>query len=168
MFIRLEDVDGIGIYRSDHFSHHDDPKFGELIGFLGAITRSPIMYSGMVNGHECLGVDAHLSSIMDNETRFAWQMEFFLNAINGHLTEQQLVVKERYYPDLKFLTTDEEKKKFIEHMEINGVTINIMNGPIVDETEQQVIFYPQKLHFVDQITTDVFYLLNIDSITCEA
>ena len=158
MFIRFEDYEGIGIFRSDYINYHH--KFRNLFVLLGAITRSPTAYRGMEPGHECRGVDHEFQEHINPNTRFAWKLEFFLDVVRGYLTPtQQDTLCE--IEQVGFLEDDQDVIEFLTELDEAGVVPILINGPVKYETEQQVIFEPKQMFYIDQVSVDDYQLFSV-------
>ena len=161
MFIRFQDRWGDGVYRGD--TDYSDPKFCGIFDLLGEITRSPREYHGMIEGHPCRGVDYQFSNFLQPGNKFAWKYDFFLRVINGDLLEHEDYILHSSQLNVKFLNTDKIRKKFVEACLGDKISILLIEGPVLAESEQQVVYHEDKVEMVDEINEQEFFLLSADA-----
>lgn len=161
MFIRFQDRWGDGVYRGD--TDYYDPKFCGIFDLLGAVTRSPQDYHGMIEGDPCRGVDRHFAKFLKPGNKFAWKYDFFLRVTNGNLLNHERDLLQRVDWDVKFLNTDQIRKKFVEACLDDKISILLIDSPVLAESEQQVVYHEHKVEMVDELSEEEFFMLSADA-----
>ena len=167
MFIRFEDTLGCGIYQGD--LNYSDSKFGGIFDFLGTVTRAPTEYRGMVKDVPCRGVDYQFTKFLKPGNKFAWKYDFFLRVSNGNLHKHEVDVLQRVDWGVKFLNTDQIRKKFVKACFGDNISILLIDGPVLAESDQQVIYDVDEVEMVSRINendlsvlSETFYKLKTD------
>lgn len=161
MFIRFQDKWGDGVYRGD--TDYSDSKFYGIFDLLGAVTRSPQDYHGMIEGDPCRGVDRHFAKFLKPGNKFAWKYDFFLRVTNGNLLNHERDLLQRFDWGVKFLNTDQIRKSFVEACLGDKISILLIDGPVLAESEQQVVYHEHKVEMVDELSEEEFFLLSADA-----
>lgn len=158
MFIRFEDKSGCGVYQGD--TDFSDPKFCGIFNLLGAVTRSPRGYQGMIEGDPCRGADHHFAKFLKPGNKFAWKYDFFLRVTNGNLHKHELDVIHQFDWDVKFLNTDNIRKKFIEGCSAKRINILLIESSVLAESEQQVVYDDRSVDKVGEINEHKLFVLS--------
>ena len=161
MFIRFQDRWGDGVYRG--VTEYSDSKFYGIFDLMGELTRSPHEYSGMVEGDPFRGVDRQFTKFLKPGNKFAWKYDFFLRVSNGNLHDSELDFLQRMEWEFKFIDTDHLRKRFVEACLEEKISIMLIQGPVLAESEQQVVYHEDKVEMVDEINEQEFFLLSADA-----
>jgi hypothetical protein len=160
MFIRFEDSQGDGVYQSEFLEKCADLGECDLIkffNFLGGVTRAPKQYGGAIPGHQCRGVDIEFSDLMTGGTRFAWDLDFFKQMVSGKWSKEQKAVASNF--DLEPLRGREQFVQLVSTLADLGINILLLDGTPIYRTEQQALYYPNHMQFVDCLGIDDVQLL---------
>ena len=161
MFIRFQDRWGDGVYRGD--TNYSDSKFCGIFDLLGAVTRAPRDYNGMIDGDPCRGVDHHFDKFLKPGNKFAWKYDFFLRVTNGDLLSHEREILQVDW-DVQFLNTDQIRKRFVEACLGDKISILLIDGPVLAESEQQVVYHEHKVEMVDELSEQEFFMLSADAV----
>jgi hypothetical protein len=82
---------------------------------------------------------------------------------NGNLHSHELDLLQRVDWKVKFLNTDEIRKKFVEACLDDKISILLIDGPVLAESEQQVVYHEHKVEMVDELSEEEFFLLSADA-----
>lgn len=160
MFIRFEDSQGDGVYQSEFLDKC--VELGELdlikfFDFMGGVTRAPKQYGGAIPGHQCRGVDIEFSQFMTGRTRFAWEFEFFKKMVSGDWSDEHKIVADKF--NWEPLKNRSQYVELVSSLAELGINILLLDGEPIYRTEQQVLYYPNNMRFIDCLGIEDVQLL---------
>ena len=82
---------------------------------------------------------------------------------NGNLHDSELEFLQRMEWEFKFIDTDHLRKRFVESCLEEKISIMLIQGPVLAESEQQVVYHEHKVEMVDELSEQEFFMLSADA-----